>query len=255
MQGRRGPLRTWQWRHTLYVGTPGAAWHCTLPAVWQLLLGFRVEITSRSSTRVWLSQDCRGGRQSSSSGPGQAFAGDARQLSGSLPVQPEHPWASQVPGRAVALRWGPLYVLHLLSSPHTWAWGLFPSPAASSPAGLSSCSGHSCRAPDSPAACCVRSHPASLLPMSAGTTPGPRTTGPGVRRARQGCTILGPGQLWFQGAPQQLSPQSPSSRARPGVGACQRGWEEEMETSAGRSGSQAWFPCLCCWLSPLAQSV
>lgn len=66
--------------------------------------------------------------------------------------------------------------------------GSSPSLAASSPAGLSSCSGHSCRAPDSPAACCVCSHPASLLPMSAGTTPGPRTTGPGVRRARQGCS-------------------------------------------------------------------
>lgn len=39
----------------------------------------------------------------------------------------------QVPGRAVALRQGPLYVPHLLPFPHTWAWGLFPKPCCFQP--------------------------------------------------------------------------------------------------------------------------
>lgn len=97
----------------------------------------------------------------------------------------------QVPGQAVALRWGPCMSPTLSHPPTPGLGGSSPSPAASSPAGLSSRSGHSCQAPDSPAACCVRSNPASLLPLSAGTTPGPRAAGPGMRPARQGCTVLG----------------------------------------------------------------
>lgn len=80
-----------------------------------------------------LSQDCRGGRQPSPSGPGQAFAGDARQLSGSLPVQPDHPWASPGAWSGCGPQVGPLYVPHLLPSPHTWAWGLFPKPCCFQP--------------------------------------------------------------------------------------------------------------------------
>lgn len=113
----------------------------------------------------------------------------------------------QVPGWAVAFRRGPC-MSPTFSHPPVPGLG---GSVASGPTRPSSRSGHSWWAPDSPAV--RRAH--SSLAQPAGTTPGPRR-----EAGSAGLHSLGPGWPLFQGdlSPWQLSPESPRSRAWPGVG-------------------------------------
>lgn len=133
MQGRCRPQQTWQWRRTLYGdprGLHGTArsqpvGSCCAVLGWRLQAGAPLVCVCLKTAGVAGSPHPQALDRPLLGTPGSCLAPSQCSL-----IILGHP---QVPGQAVALRWGPLYVPHLLPSPHTWAWGLFPKPCCFQP--------------------------------------------------------------------------------------------------------------------------